>query len=144
MPRVRRSRVIGAAPADVWAILDDPEHLPRWWPRATRVESVDQGRFTLVLTTARGRPVRADYAIATREPPRRRVWRQQVEGTPFERILQASEIEAIVEPDAAGAVVALELRQRPRGFARLGGFMLRRAARAQLDEALAQLEAICG
>jgi hypothetical protein len=28
------------------------------------------------------------------------------------------------------------LRQSPRGWARFGGFMLRRAARRQLDEAL--------
>ncbi|MGI8921007.1 MAG: SRPBCC family protein [Solirubrobacteraceae bacterium] len=144
MPTVRRSRVIQADPAALWAILDDPHHLPRWWPKASRVESVARDHFTLVLATERGRSVRADYAVAVREPPRRRVWRQEVEGTPFERILRAAEIEALVEPGHAGAAVTLELRQHPRGFARLGGFMLRRAARHQLDNALASLEAICG
>jgi len=40
MPRVSRTRVIQAPRADVWNVVCDPHHLPRWWPRALRVEDV--------------------------------------------------------------------------------------------------------
>ena len=32
----------------------DPHHLPRWWPRVTRVEDVEDGAFTEVMRTAEG------------------------------------------------------------------------------------------
>jgi len=31
--------VIPAPRADVWNVVSDPYHLPRWWPKVTRVES---------------------------------------------------------------------------------------------------------
>jgi hypothetical protein len=40
--------------------------------------------------------------------------------------------------------VAISLSQRPRGLALLGAFMVRAAARRQLDEALDGLEALVG
>jgi hypothetical protein len=40
--------------------------------------------------------------------------------------------------------VAISLAQRPRGLALLGAFMVRAAARRQLDEALDGLEALVG
>jgi hypothetical protein len=39
-------------------------------------------------------------------------------------------------PAGAGTQVGLAVHQRPVGWARFGGLMLRRAARRQLDEAL--------
>ena len=39
----------------------------------------------------------------------------------------------------AGTEVALQTRQRPRGWARFGGVMLRKAAKRQADEALGAL-----
>ena len=39
----------------------------------------------------------------------------------------------------AGTEVGIEMVQRPKGWARVGGMMLRRAARKQCDEALAGL-----
>jgi hypothetical protein len=41
-----------------------------------------------------------------------------------------------VEPAEAGTDVALTLRQRPRGWARFGVIVLRRAGRRTLDDAL--------
>ena len=57
------------------------------------------------------------------------------------RVLAWSETEMRLEPAGDGATrVTLELRQKLRGLARLGGFMVRRAARRALDEALEGLE----
>ena len=40
MPTARRSRTVAAPPERVWGTVGDPYHLPRWWPRVTRVEAV--------------------------------------------------------------------------------------------------------
>jgi uncharacterized protein YndB with AHSA1/START domain len=144
VPTTRRSRTVAAPPQAVWATASDPHHLPRWWPRVTRVERVDARGFTEVLQTEKGRPVRADFRQLERRAPE--LWRfsQDVGGTPFERILSASETVVRLQPAAAGTRVTLELRQRLRGSARLGGFLVRRAARRQLDDALDRLAELHG
>jgi len=38
---IRCSRTVPASPAEVWAIIGDPYHMPRWWPRVLRVEGVE-------------------------------------------------------------------------------------------------------
>jgi carbon monoxide dehydrogenase subunit G len=135
---------VAAPPQTVWATASDPHHLPRWWPRVTRVEQVDGRGFTEVLQTDKGRPVRAAFRQRERRAPE--LWRfsQEVDGTPFERILSASETVVRLEPAAAGTRVTLELRQRLRGSARLGAFLVRRAARRQLDDALSRLAELHG
>jgi len=134
--RVARSRVLGAPVADVWRVLADPYAMPRWWPLVRRVEGVGDHGWTLVLGKEGGRGVRADQRLEESDPERLRRWSLLVEGSPFERVLSESVTEARVAPAAQGAELRLELRQSPRGWARFGGFMLRRAARRQLDEAL--------
>jgi uncharacterized protein YndB with AHSA1/START domain len=141
---VRRSRTLRASPQDLWRIVGDAHHLPRWWPRVTRVESVDDDGFTEVLQTERGKPVRADFRVVSSDAPSLRSWAQQVAGTPFERILARSETEIRLEPAGDATHVAISLSQRPRGLALLGSFMVRAAARRQLDEALDGLEALVG
>jgi uncharacterized protein YndB with AHSA1/START domain len=141
----RRSRTVAASPQAVWATVADPHHLPRWWPRVTRVEGVDSRGFTQVLTTDRGKAVRADFRLQERRAPELCRWTQSVDGTPFERILAASVTEVRLAPAEAGATrVTLELQQRLRGTARLGGFLVRRAARRQLGDALDALERLHG
>ena len=143
MPTVRRSRTLPATPEEVWAIVGDAYHLPRWWPRVTRVEGVEDDAFTQVLTTAKGVPVRADFRVVESAAPRVRRWAQQLVGTPFERVLAASEVEVRLERDGDAATrVAMSLVQRLRGMALLGGFLVRRAGRRQLDGALDGLEAL--
>jgi uncharacterized protein YndB with AHSA1/START domain len=145
VPTVRRSRTLRAPPEDVWAIVADAHHLPRWWPRVTRVEGVEAGAFTQVLTTAKGVPVRADFRVAETQRPALLRWEQQVANTPFERILAASEVEIrLAAAGEAGTLVAITLAQRLRGVGGLGGFMVRRAARRQIDRALDGLETIVG
>ncbi len=145
MATTRRSRTLAASPQAVWATVADPHHLPRWWPRVTRVEGVDGRGFTQVLTTDRGKAVRADFRLQERRAPELCRWTQDVDGTPFERILAASVTEVRLAPADAGATrVTLELQQRLRGSARLGGFLVRRAARRQLGDALDALERLHG
>jgi|SRR5437588_11645957 len=144
MPTTRRSRTIDATPEQVWSVVADPHHLPRWWPRVTRVEGVEEDAFTLVLSTDRGRIVRTDQRVLESVALRRRAWTQQLEDTPFSRILREARTTVELDPDGSGTRVSLELRQGLRGMSRLGGFMVARAARAQLDSAFEGLERIVG
>jgi uncharacterized protein YndB with AHSA1/START domain len=143
VPVTRRSATVAAPPADVWRTVADPHQLPRWWPRVERVEGVDGRGFTQVLRSDRGAVVRADFRFTRREKPRAVGWSQEVEGTPFARLLRAAETEFALAPDGARATrVEVRLAQRLQGVSRLGGFMVRRAARRQLDEALRGLAAL--
>jgi len=143
VPTVRRSRTLRATPEEVWAIVGDAYHLPRWWPRVTRVEGVEDGAFTQVLTTAKGVPVRADFRVVESAAPRVRRWAQQLVNTPFERVLAVCEVEVRLERDGDAATrVAMSLVQRLRGISLLGSFLVTRAGRRQLDAALDGLEAL--
>jgi uncharacterized protein YndB with AHSA1/START domain len=141
VPTTRVERTLAAAPEDVWAVLADPHHQPRWWPRVRRVEGVDEDRFTQVLATAKGKGVRADFRMLEVDPPRRLRWTQELAGSPFERLLGEAVTTAELAPGDAGSTrVALELRQRLVGWSRLAPWQFRRAARRQLGEALEGLE----
>jgi uncharacterized protein YndB with AHSA1/START domain len=150
MPVARRSRTIGASPQEVWAVIADPHHMPRWWPGVKRMEGVEDDRFTQVLTTKKGRAVRMDFRVLERIPPvpgddeaGRCVWEQEIEGTPFARVLGEALTEVVLLPGPGGGTqVTLALTQRLRGYSRTGGFLLRRASRERLDEALSGLERI--
>jgi carbon monoxide dehydrogenase subunit G len=134
--KVGRSRTLEATPAEVWAIVGDPGQLWRWWPRVDRVESVDAAGFTEVYKTKKNRTVRADFRIAALEQEREIRVVQQLEGTPFERIFAKSGKRCLVEPAGAGTRLTVELTQTPAGLARLGGLMVRKAMRRQLDTGL--------
>lgn len=138
--RARRTRTVEAPAARVWGLVADPWSLPRWWPRTQRVEGVGAGGWTSVMTTDRGRTVRADYRLVTSEAPRRRRWAQQLEGSPFERLLESHEVEVSLEPSGGATAVTIEIEQRLRGWARLAPFLIRRAARRQAAEALDGIE----
>lgn len=146
MPTARRSRIIAASVEELWEVICDPHHLPRWWPRVNRVEDVEDGAFTEVMKTAKGKLVRADFRLVRNdERAYSLAWQQQLEGTPFARLLSSAETRVSLEPVAEGTSVTIELRQRLSGFfPRFGGFMVRRAAAATLDEALSGLERISG
>ena len=132
---VRRSRTLVAAPEAVWRVVADPRSLVRWWPRVERVKSVSDDGWTTVLRSERGRALRADWRLEVSEDGRR-AWGQELEGTPFAKVLAFRRVEVRVEPAGEGARVEIELRQRGRRMARFGSFMLRRAARKELDGAL--------
>ncbi len=136
---VRRSRTVAAPVDDVWRIVRDPYHLPRWWPKTERVEGVSSGGWTSVLMTDKGRSIKADYRVELSKGGERRIWSQELPGTPFERLFREVVFEVDLAPGSGGTEVALETRQKPRGWARFGGVMLRKAAKRQADEALAGL-----
>jgi uncharacterized protein YndB with AHSA1/START domain len=139
---VRRHRVVSAPVDTIWRVVADPYGLPRWWPRVERVESVDAGAWTSVLRSDRGKAVRADYVVEAHEPPRRRAWAQQLEGSPFERLLRSHRTEVVLAESGGGTEVTLTVEQRARGTARLGGFLVRRATARSLDQALVNLEGL--
>jgi len=145
MPATRRSRTLPADREAVWAVVGDPYQLPRWWPKVERVERVSGGRFTEVLRTERGRPVRADFRIVELGEPEVIAWEQELAGTPFERVLRSASVrvDLRVEPGGAAAatVVDLTLSQSLRGASRFGGVLVRRASGKVLGEALDGLEA---
>jgi carbon monoxide dehydrogenase subunit G len=145
VPVTRRSRTVPAPPAAVWQTVADPHQQPRWWPRVERVEGVDGRGFTQVLRSDRGAVVRADFRFGQRNKPRVVVWTQDLEGTPFAKLLAQSETRVTLEPSGDAATrVELRLAQKLQGVARFGGFMVRRAARRQLDTALDALAELHG
>ena len=142
---VRRERTLPAAPAEVWRTVSDPARLPQWWPGVSRVEEATPAAWTTVLTSPKGKSVRADYTRVESEHGRRLVWRQEVEESPFERILAAATTEIAIEPAAAGRTeVTIALDQRPRGWARLAPMQLRAAGTRQVQGAVEGLEALYG
>ena len=142
---VKRHRTIAAAPDAVWDLVSDPHHLPRWWPQVQRVEEVTGDAWTKVLRTPRGKTVRADYTRVSWRPPHEIVWRQEVEESPFEAILDESVTTIELEPAGDGETrVELSAEQELHGRYRFGGFMLRRATKRQLDEALDGIEQAVG
>ncbi len=144
MPVVSRARVVAAPQQDVWDLVSDPHHLPRWWPGVVRVEEASALAWTKVLATDKGKAIRADFTREAADEPRRLAWRQELLESPFERIMRESSVEIGLEPDPAGTSVRLTAVRRLRGLSRLGGFMVRRATRRQLDEALDGLEQAVG
>jgi uncharacterized protein YndB with AHSA1/START domain len=144
MPTARVSRTLPATSAAIWRLAADPKAMAQWWPRCVRVERVSVREFTQVLRTPRGRDVRADFRVTEQDQGRRRVWTQQIDGTPFERYFASSITELRLTPKGDETTVTLEQRQRLRGVSRFGGFLTRRASRATLREALDALEQALG
>jgi uncharacterized protein YndB with AHSA1/START domain len=156
VPTASRSRVITAPIDDLWELISDPHHLPRWWPRVERVEDVHDGAFTEVMKTRKGKVVRADFQLLDADAHTRTLrWEQRVQGTPFEQVLRSSLTEVrLAQSSAAATEVAIELQQELTrwksnamitGLApRLGSYMVRRAAMSTLEQALDGLAQISG
>lgn len=149
MARVTRTRTVEAPVADVWKLVSDPYGLPRWWPRTGRVENVEgsggrRTRWTMVLETAEGRGVRADYRCISSAEGERYVWEQELEGTPFERHLKASKIEIGLREKGGGTEVKISAVQTLKGMSRLGSPLMRRGQGAIVNEALDGIERALG
>jgi uncharacterized protein YndB with AHSA1/START domain len=146
MPKVTRKRVISSPPNEIWDLISDPYSLPRWWPKVSRVESVDRkpegkrSQWTKVLTTAEGRGVRADYRCVSSAERERYVWEQLLAGSPFERHLRRSVVEIGLRETDGGTEVSLSSEQKLRGMSRLGSPMMRSGQGRILDRALDGIE----
>jgi uncharacterized protein YndB with AHSA1/START domain len=128
-------------------VIADPYHLPRWWPNTQRVESVSDDdpagkSWTQVLETRDGRGVRADYRCVESSEGERYVFEQEIEDTPFQRFVKSVNTDIQLQPRDGVTEVTITLDRRLRGLSRLGAWMMRRATKRQLDQALADLEAI--
>jgi uncharacterized protein YndB with AHSA1/START domain len=137
---VRRETVVPRELDEVWRLVSDPAQLPRWWPGVTRVEEATPQAWTTVLTSPKGKSVRMDYTRVETTAPSRLVWRQEVEASPFERILAEATTSLELFEDEAGTRVAIELDQTPRGWARFAPLQFRAAGRRQVQGALDGLE----
>jgi len=148
MPTVNRSRVILAPAARIWELISDPYNMPRWWPRCVRVEDVGGGagqkraRWTAVMETEKGRPVRSDYRCVSSAEGERYAWEQDLAGSPFERILQSWRVQIEIAPAGAdqSAEVTVRSIQKLRGLSRLGSPMMRTGSGRNLDAALDGIE----
>jgi uncharacterized protein YndB with AHSA1/START domain len=135
-----RSRELSAPAQAVWELVSDPHHLPRWWPGVVRVEDVSEHRFTQVVPTKRGKPMRLDLRVAGNSAEQQLRWTQELAGTPFERLLEEWSTTIALEPRGVSATaVTITETQRLRGSFRLGSPLQRRPARKRLDQALANL-----
>lgn len=162
---------MGMPAGELWELIRDPHHLPRWWPRVERVEGVESAFFTQVLrSNSSGKLVRADFeVIEVDELQMRIVWSQQIAGTPFAHVLSASHTEVHVRPRVGASAeapteVTLTLDHRPKGWlsrapgagartpasapwtgalGRLGSPLVSRAATKTVKEALDGLQRIC-
>ena len=143
MPTVTRRREIDADTERIWRVVADPHNLPRWWPAVVRVEDADTSAWTSVMRSPKGKLLRADFTRVSLKAERCIEWRQELEETPFERIMSLAVTRVTLSPvDGGGTLVELQLRQKLRGLSRLGGFMVRLATRRRLDEALSGLERV--
>jgi uncharacterized protein YndB with AHSA1/START domain len=107
VPTARASRTIAAPVQELWELIVDPHHLPRWWPRVTRVEGVAEDAFTEVMSTKQGKIVRADFDVRRDEAARTVTWVQRIAGTPFASVLRSAETQLRLAPAAsAGARAA--------------------------------------
>jgi len=141
---VRRETVVPQAPEEVWRLVSDPAQLARWWPGVTRVEDATAHAWTTVLASPKGKSVRMDYTRVEATEPTRLVWRQEVEQSPFERILAEATTSVELSEADEGTRVAIELDQKPRGWARLAPLQFRAAGKRQVEGAVEGLERLFG
>jgi uncharacterized protein YndB with AHSA1/START domain len=144
MATTSRSREIGAPLEDVWRVVSDPYHLPRWWPGVTRVQDVSQESFTQVVPTKRGKPMRLDFRVTESTPMQRRGWSQSLPGTPFDRLLEVWSTTVTLTEIGDRTLVTIEEVQQLRGSFRMGLLLQRRPGRRRVDQALAGLAALLG
>lgn len=141
---MRRETVVPRAPEEVWRVVSDPAQLPRWWPGVTRVEEATPEAWTTVLTSAKGKSVRMDYTRVAADEPTRLVWRQEVEASPFERILAEATTSVDLSEADGGTLVVVALDQKPRGWARFAPLQFRAAGTRQVQGAVDGLERLFG
>jgi uncharacterized protein YndB with AHSA1/START domain len=137
---VKRETVVPRAPNEVWDVISDPAQLPRWWPGVTRVEEATAAAWTTVLTSPKGKSVRMDFTRVHAAEPDLLVWRQEVEQSPFERILAEATTSLELSQAEEGTRVSIALEQKPRGWARFAPLQFRAAGTRQVQGALDGLE----
>ena len=120
MPTARRSRTIAAPAQELWEMIRDPHHLPRWWPRVSRVEDVDARTRSPRCCSTREGQSRARRLRAGRGDERAAAAAlgAALEGTPFARAAEERPRPRCALSGSAGGAqaasateVTIELRQ---------------------------------
>ncbi len=130
---------VAASPAEVWHLIADPGRAVAWWPHAERAEDVQGGRFTMVVRSARGVPVRSDWRVVASRREQRQRWQQDLAGTPFAGVLKASVLEVQLEPDGDGCAVTVLVERELASSGIAARALGRRASRRHAGDALARL-----
>lgn len=140
---VTRDRVLQAPASELWEVVGDPFHLPRWWPRVQRVEGFDGESFTQILSTSKGKGVRADFRLLESEQERLMRWEQELANTPFEKVLKSAHTEIRLEEQGAGTLVTLTQSHSFKGkMAAFGARKMKGVSEETLENALTQLAQI--
>ena len=84
--------------------------------------------------------MRVDHHCTGATEGERYAWAQEIDGTPFEKVLRSATLEIRLERRDGDTVVTLVGDDRLRGLSRLGSPMMRRAMRRRLEEALDGIE----
>jgi hypothetical protein len=109
--------------------------------RVEGVEGAGAGaQWTVVLGTAEGRGVRADFRCSEVVKGEHFAWEQLLAGTPFERHLRRYDVEGTLRGRGAATSIELTVSQSLRGLSRLGGPMMRRGQGSLLEDALDGIE----
>jgi uncharacterized protein YndB with AHSA1/START domain len=134
------SRTLDVSADDVWPLVSDGTRVAGWWPMVERAEDVRGGRFTLVLRSSRGVPVRTDWRVTASRRPELQRWEQELQGTPFQKALQRSAVEVRLErTDHGGCRVSVAVERTLVSRGAIAGLLGRRAAKRQAGDALARL-----
>ncbi|MBF6620610.1 MAG: SRPBCC family protein [Patulibacter sp.] len=133
------SATVAASPADVWHLISEPSRAVSWWPHAERAEDVQGGRFTMVVRSSRGVPVRTDWRVAASRRDVRQRWEQDLAGTPFAAVLRSSAIEIRLEPDGDGCLITVVVERELENRGLVARWLGRRASRRHAGDALARL-----
>ncbi len=118
-------------------MVSDPARLPRWWPGVTRVEEAAPEAWTTVLSSPKGKTVRADYTRVEVEPERRLRVAPGGRGVARSSGSWPSAVTEIELEPAEGedTRVSVALDQQPRGWARFAPFQFRAAGERQVRRA---------
>ena len=131
---------IARPPAEVFALVTDPDKVATWQRNTVSVEAAEPGPLRLGSTTREvhagpfGSKVRTTVEVVDFEPDRRCGLRI-VEGFPLDGTFH-------FVPSAMGTTVRLDAHGRLRGPAKLAAPLLSRVVRRKFDEHLANLKEV--
>src|SRR5256885_15056127 len=154
MIEVVRQRQVDGAPADVWAVVTDPDQAPNWFTFAERVEVLDNpaggvGQRQRQYGRWGKRQAEVDREITEYDPPHGYAWRhlaERLDGKPAPRFARSTDFQIQLEPAGDGTLVRLRSRQEPASAVK--GLVMRafgtRDVASQMDRSLDRLAALVG
>ena len=154
MIEVVRQRRVDGAPADVWAVVTDPDQAPNWFTFAERVEVLDNpaggvGQRQRQYGRWGKRQAEVDREIIEYDPPHGYAWRhlaERLDGKPAPQFARSTDFQIQLEPAGGGTLVRLRSRQEPASAVK--GLVMRafgtRDVASQMDRSLDRLAALFG